>query len=734
MSAVGLSVLFAGVTAACSPVDVDGYEQGLAPRTGPITVVTEPDAMKVLESSGLSFAERFGGLSDEKAKGSKLFERSPRYRDLIDWIRKDVRAAIAQYPKHGMAKPRFGDARSTARERGAGSRTAAFNWQWLRSNSLRWELIGVTNRFDRRVVPGHEATCGEARLIYRAAYSGNRENSRLPITMIVVFPQAKAPDCTAVAESWIRADDPGDKAGAAKRLGKWLAQGPLQGLGKPVSFELNAQTDLWSRFVREIKGVGRHHQYTLRVFRPNGTKLAPVRLENTPNAKKVNGNRSYRAALRTWIKNNVGAINDNAAFLPPLEVGGKNVDLRATQVSSFTAMGITRAVNRPYSQIFGDDIDDFARRLDMGKAKAKALLRRLDMMTCNGCHATRSVVGFHMIGEERDYHVYENFSSYAKRNQNGSLHTHRTDADAKKNEPPFIARLVANKVAVGISPHLRDERDRRTDDLLAYLRSPEYSVPMPPPDQGEYLAGTYGATCKIGKSVPSIYRCDQGLRCVALDGHENYGQCIPKYRANGKAAPGRRSIGDPVEWRDYRVGSALSAADHFKERGPVLTAKDRNCVVGRPTGWDHGFPYGGICTSNTGKLIRHGEKGCTISGGKRIKLGASAYIDRAGNVRKYRPYGGAPRVVCGASPFGNHVANTWGRMSTAAMIWRSVAGGLQISCDENHPCRDEYVCMRTLPNPKSSRPNPRKGTCMPGYVLSQLEIDAHKVPGTSVPQ
>lgn len=715
----------AALLAACAPEasEEDAASSAAEQQTDrtAVTVVTEPGALAHLEANGYSFAERFAGAA-AGAKGDVLGTK-PRYAALVDTVRRDVLAAAATYPAHGYRLPAFGDATRTARER-VGSSYQSLNWTWLTSPALRWELVGVTNRFDRRVLPERAGDCGETRLLYRPAYDGPRESSRLPITVIVVFrPAGAAEGCRAVASRWVY---PQPTLPEGPAFGTWLAGGPLAGLASPISFELNVLVDLWSRHVREADGVGRHHQYALRVMKPEGDGLAEEPLANTPDIASMT-TAPRKAALLRWVRDNRAAIEGGRASLGPLAVEGEGaVDVRAKKVSAYTAMGLTRATNRPYSAVFGGDLAAFKTGAGVATdGEAEALLRRLDTMTCNGCHVTRSVLGFHLVGEERDHALYREHAAHAN-----DADTHSTDADAPANEPPFLARLVANKLAVGISPHLRDERDRRAADLLAFLKDGT-AVPMPPPDRGRALAGTTGATCFLGDSshagfgtrAAPEYTCKRGLHCVALD-DSRFGQCIPEYTRNDRVDPTMRSVGDPFEVHDYTPN-----ADPFRERGPVTSRA--SCTGGGATGRDNGFPFGGICAPiSDGRLLKDGATGCAVEGG-RIALGASAYVAANGRVTATPDRPDAPRVVCGAAPYQDNVSRTWGKMSTAAMIWQSCAAGLQIACDEDHPCRDEYVCMRTLPDP--SRPDPKKGTCMPGYVLAQLEIDAHKVPETRAP-
>ncbi len=754
------AVLLAAACASAACTAPEGEEVGSTEaaahdgRTA-VTVVTDPGALAYLDTHGFSFAERFAGTA-AGTRGGVLAAGSPRYAALVSTVQRDVLASAARYPQHRMGRlPAFGDATKTARERVGGSGYQEMNWTWLTTNAAYWQLVGVINRFDRRVLPERASTCGELRLVYRAAYEGDREGSRLPITVVVVFAPPKYDDgCRAVAQRWVY---PSEQLPEGAALGQWLEGNGLRGLGSPISFELDALTELWSRFVRERDGVGRHHQYTLRVFRPDGDGIAPEPLANTPEVESIVGGPLYdetrgayvtveprparRAALLSWIRDNRAAIEAGTASLGVLDVEGEGpTEVRATQAESFSAMGPTRASNRPYSRIFGDDLAGFQEGVGLSSpSEAKALLRRLDMMTCQGCHVTRSVLGFHLVGEERDHDVYRRWKEYDAAGDDDPAHpekrSYHTDRERPSVEPPFLARVVANKLAVGISPHLRDERDRRAEDLFAFLER-SGSVPMPPPDQGATLAGTYGATCfrgdpndpAFGRAAVPAYQCRPGLHCVALD-DSDFGQCIHEYERSGRVDHALRSVGDPIEVHRYSYGPTLAAADPFKDSGPVVSSSA--CLTGGKTGRDNGFPFGGICSPISGALIKDGSSRCNLQEGGSIALGESAYVSKQGRTTKTPDRNGAPRVVCGAAPFQDNVASTWGKMSTAAMIWQSTAPGLQIACDEDHPCRDEYVCMRGLPDPNG--PDPRKGTCMPGYVLAQLEIDAHRVPGTTAP-
>jgi hypothetical protein len=411
-------------------------------------------------------------------------------------------------------------------------------------------------------------------------------------------------------------------------------------------------------------------------------------------------------------------------------------EVRATQVWSLTAMGLTRASNRPWSRIFVDDLESFRTAMGFASAgEARAFLRKLDMTSCNGCHVTRSVLGFHLVGEERDGAAYENPAAHeadpdlaVDMDRPGGVPIDQFATPREK--APIEARVTANRMAVGISAHLRDEMDRRARDLRRFLGEGSFE-PMPPPDRGATLAGSFAAPCAMPEAPASIVgpdakdlACKPGLRCVALD-DAGYGQCIVAYDPSHDV----RAVGDPFEMQKYAVetkGGLWSTADPFLDRGPVVASV--HCLGGGETGRDMGFPYGGICEPKNGALLvdeieKKKETGCHASDGV-VAFGDSGYLTSAGVVVS-KGVDGSRELVCGLAPF--RASKTWGYMSTAAMAWNSISPGWQVACNLEHPCRDEYVCMRRLPR-KIAEPGSFVGSCVPGYLLNQLEIDAHKIP------
>ena len=301
LSALSLLLLFVAGCSVASEEDVGTNEAKSVEGRTPVVLVTDPEALGYLEQNGFSFAERFSELAAGNGSGEAIDRESPRYRALEDFVRADMSTVLEDYSTAVPRKPlpTIGDGANSGVEKGL--RYHAFNADWLESASARFELIAVSNRIDRRGVPARTATCGEQRLVYRLAYSGNREDSRLPFTVVVTFPQRASASCQAAAEHWLMSGPV--LTGAA--LGKWLADKPLRALAKPIAFELNFQADAWSRFVRGADGVGRHHQYSLRVFEPTAAGgLAPVpsrtrRTSRWSIAPTVTPRRSRRCSARS---------------------------------------------------------------------------------------------------------------------------------------------------------------------------------------------------------------------------------------------------------------------------------------------------------------------------------------------------------------------------------------------------------------------------------------------------
>lgn len=360
-----------------------------------------------------------------------------------------------------------------------------FDARWFRSPDVRLELVGVVNRLDR--APFGRGRCGETRLIYRLAYAkrvrGQAVASRLPMTLSLVYGQGgDGETCQQVATRW---RGPANEA-------KWLldAKGPLAQSRLEtrdlLAVEVNLQRARWPSTVRPE--LGGHAEYVLRVFRPGPDGAwQPAPLENTPDVDKLQQDAKLRAELRAWLGSpaELQRIDQGIAMLPERFL--------ATRALSVAPRGLARLANRPFAQLFPPPslhgIDLAATRL----GTPTGLVRRLDGLTCAGCHESRSVAGFHVLGED-----------------------------------PVSMR--ADALAAAISPHLAEDLPRRAAFATAVANGTAPAHARSPAERPGVVegqpAGGYGAHCGLGDAAFAAWTCDAGLTCRAID-DPDVGQCLP---------------------------------------------------------------------------------------------------------------------------------------------------------------------------------------------------------------
>ena len=447
---VVLATALVALAAACttedgSPVTSDNdVAEEMADDRAPV-LVKDPRTLVQLEEAGFSFSQ---------------VVTPAQMKPITDMLTQDLDLMKRQDPKAGV---------------GVENPHRLFDKRWFASEQTRFELVGVVNRLDRKTA----GNCGEFRLIYRLAYTAQRTASRLPMTVNVVFPQADdGKSCQTVAQKWLDA-----KSGTADALSK----GPLASLPKVGSIEVNLQSARWPS--NERPEFGGHAEYILRVFKAEGETVAPIALENTP---RSNLDATEVEELKKWVADNVAAIDDGSAVVPEKFLASKAI--------SIGPAGGARDANRPWTRLFPDAKAAFGSIPLAGTQQVQspaALLRRLDTMSCNGCHQTRSIAGFHLLGEERD------------------------------------PNARANALAIGRSTHFEGELAWRSDLLQATATGAAFTAPRPFAER-TVQAGNYGAHCGLGDPGFSTWTCDEGLECLDMHG-DVVGYCSPSNAPVGDA-------------------------------------------------------------------------------------------------------------------------------------------------------------------------------------------------------
>ncbi len=351
----------------------------------PALVLQDPEILEVLEAQGLSLGARLLGSAPALGHNRELGERSAAFRDVVASVTEDLAELKNQDKNLGpsMAFPH-----------------RLFDARWLKSPAAHFELAAVINRLDRR--PFLPSSCGELRFVYRLKYSelvkGQRISSRLPFTINLVSFQYGAPGgkgCQDVAKTWLEARDH-----KGKDLSAWLVSknGPLspQALApeRLKSLEVNLQSVRWPSTVRP--DLGAHAEYLLRVFRYDQGGLALSPLENTPDVARLKKTPALRAKLHAWL--------GQPAQLAALDAGTLVVpdEFLALKATSVSPRGLTRLNNRPYSRLYTEADWRGAKTKGLASLTSPAaVLRRLDDLSCAGCHQGRSVAGFHLLGVDR---------------------------------------------------------------------------------------------------------------------------------------------------------------------------------------------------------------------------------------------------------------------------------------------------------------------------------------------
>ena len=522
-----------GTATATATATAPGGAGGSADRREPVALVLDPAALAEVAAAGGALEAL---VSDE---GRAVIRRV---------IEEDVRAARRADPKAGVGI--------------RGNPHRLFDVRWLERG--RFELVGVAPRLDR--IPMTGSRCGDLRLVYRLAYtaevSGEAVSSRLPMTLAVVLQGrpadgAGADRCRSAAARWMA---PPDLAGAA--LGRWLLGpgGPLEGqlaAERVTLVHLNAQLVRWPSAVRP--DLGGHAEYVMRSLRPGPDRhLEPSWTEEMPDPARIRRDPARRARLLAWLREpaTLDAIEAGTAVLP--------AELLATRAVSVAPRGLSRRANRPFRQILRPDqldaelgAEELRGRRIIGSPEA--LLRRLDDLTCVGCHQSRTIAGFHLLGED--------------------------GPDA----------APGNALAVSISVPLEAERRRRARLTRQLAAGEPVDFTRPMSERADDDPGRSGARCGLGDPGFAGWTCAEGFTCARLDAPDDdgaVGVCVPE---------GGPRVGDACE-----IGPLRPAADPHRDR--VARRTELTCTEGVCNGNRVGFPAG-MCTASCEDLPGGGACG-----------------------------------------------------------------------------------------------------------------------------
>ena len=414
-----------------------------------------------------------------------------------------------------------------------------FDREQLYSPDTRFVLAGIVNRMDRAYVS--EANCGEIRLIYRLTRTDvtdigdkagdDAPSPRLPMTLNLVL-KAKndnaidgngaAITCSEIARRWLAAGD-WSLTGAALAGKLTSRDGPLDLIG-PENID-RIETNLQIAHAPKSAVRDFRTDYLLKVFdydaRTQTFEEAP--LENQIDSARILANDNLRRDFKAWLLDPVHLreFDRGTVLIPP--------EFLAKAAIAPTPIGFSPSRLQPaFGLVQGDDgaADPVFTESDVVTALKKAaehgitlqniasvagFERRLNDITCAGCHQTRGIGGFHFPGVD------------------------------------WMTAHPSNSTVVPASPHFFGDQIRRRD-ILTSMRDggqPDYSRGFSSRPQlrgSSELAGTeyddgWGAHCYLPHANTADndrsftpWTCAEGLACQVVDQASRIGMCFVKTR------------------------------------------------------------------------------------------------------------------------------------------------------------------------------------------------------------
>ena len=405
---------------------------------------------------------------------------------------------------------------------GEGFDAQLFDRANLMSRETRFVLAGIVNRMDRAYVS--EESCGEIRLIYRLARvdsgpNGGTTATRLPMTLNLVM---KARDAR-------QTDENGMPVSCADVARRWLDNGDWQVLIGSHFLPYDAMLDRIETNIQvSVAPKSALHDfrsdYLLKVFKYNAaTKtFEDSALENQIDRDRILADDALRRDFKAWLlaPENLREFDRGTVLIPEKFLA------KAAIVP--TPAGLDGSALQPeFGMMQGEDKGDpvftdndvvgalkqaAARGLDMQNVRSVAgFQRRLNDVTCAGCHQTRGIGGFHFPGVD------------------------------------WLADKPSNAAIVPASPHFFGDQLRRRDILtaLAAGKRPDFSRGFAdrPQTRGKgELAGSeyqdgWGAHCSLQGSGSGTrdesftsWSCAKGLTCQAAAASRRIGMCFIKTR------------------------------------------------------------------------------------------------------------------------------------------------------------------------------------------------------------
>jgi hypothetical protein len=373
-------------------------------------------------------------------------------------------------------------------------------------------------------------------LIYRltrinVAQADDAVSPRLPMTLNVVLKakgdrandsRGEAVTCATIARRWLAAGELSLTGSALAQ--KLMAQdGPLD-LVAPENIE-RIETNLQIAHAPKSASRDFRTDYLMKVFDYNARSqtFEEAPLENQIDRERILADENLKAAFKTWLLDprHFSEFDRGTVVIPPQFLA--NSAVAATPVGFGASnlqpeFGLTQGDNAKVGPVFSDS--DVVTALEKAAGRGMptqnihsvaGFERRLNDITCAGCHQTRGIGGFHFPGVD------------------------------------WMVPHPSNSTFVPASPHFFGDQVRRRDILAALRdgRDPDYSrgfSSRPQLRDSTELSGTeygdgWGTHCyqqmpneKDNDSSFRSWTCAEGLACQVVDKASRMGMCFVKTR------------------------------------------------------------------------------------------------------------------------------------------------------------------------------------------------------------
>jgi hypothetical protein len=404
-----------------------------------------------------------------------------------------------------------------------------FDRTLLDSGDMRFVLAGIVNRMDRAYVS--KANCGEIRLIYRLTQiaspaDGKAEVHRFPMSLNLVF-KARGDEartgsnlsCADIARRWL-------EIGNSRLTGKEPADRQDR-LLEFVRLENLDRAEINLQIVHAPKSPTHDFRtdYLMKVFDYDAKSgyFVEASLENQIDRARLLSDENLARDFKAWLLDpahfaelDKGTILIPARFLVKGAIASTPAGFAPSDLQP--AFGMVAGEDGTKNPVFSES--DVVGALKAATERGITLQnirslagfeRRLNDITCAGCHQTRGIGGFHFPGVD------------------------------------WMAEKPSNSTVVPASPHFFGDQVRRRDILAAFRdgKEPDFSrgfASRPQTRGSTELAGTeyedgWGAHCyvrheKAAEDDASFrgWTCAEELSCEAQNPASRIGMCFVKGR------------------------------------------------------------------------------------------------------------------------------------------------------------------------------------------------------------